>query len=218
MNIFYQNDELFNFINSKKESETRDLIDGLFDNDNDENVTIELKDIEILINVVCFIQEIKSKTNNINVFLSNFHSLLENDTYKEIFLNLVHIESKLSQLQEYIKIQLGKKYRYTANIEKFLQEGIIEIKKVESQPLLDDILNQNNKKELYFEAIIKIGEKEERFQVFLETIKKIKSKNIYKYGKNRDNFLKAQKISQLIHGILKELNLNIKQEFNNTYI
>ena len=223
LNIFEKNFELFNFLISKKESEARDLIDGLFDNDNDENITIELRDIEILINAVCFIQELKNKTDNINIFLKNFHSLLDenNDTYKEILINLLHIDSKLYQLQEYIKIQLGKKYKYTANIEKFLSEGIIEFKKIISQPI-DDILHKDTKKEknpeLYYEAIIKIGDKEEKFQQFMETIKKIKAKNIYKYGKNRDNFLKAQKIAQIVQGILKELNLNIKQEFSETYI
>ena len=218
LNRFYQNDDLFNFLNSMNESETRDLIDGLFDNDNDENVTIDLRDIEILINAVCFIQEIKSKNDNINIFLRNFHSLLDNNkTYKEISLNLSHIDSKLYQLQEYIKIQLGKKYKYTANIEKFLLEGIIEFKKVIRKPF-DDILNQDKKNEIYYDAIIKIGYKEENFQEFMETIKKIKAKNIYKYCKNKDNFLKAQKIAQLIQGILKELNLNINQEFNRIYI
>ena len=223
LNIFEKNNELLNFLISKKESEARDLIDGLFDNDNDENVTIELRDIEILINAVCFIQELKNKTDNINIFLKNFHSLLDenNDTYKEILINLLHIDSKLYQLQEYIKIQLGKKYKYTANIEKFLSEGIIEFKKLIRQPI-DDILHKDTKKEknpeFYYEAIIKIGDKEEKFQEFMQTIKKIKAKNIYKYGKNRDNFLKSQKIAQIVQGILRELNLNVKQEFNETYV
>ena len=35
---------------SKTEEEASDLIDGLFDNENEENITIELRDIEILIN------------------------------------------------------------------------------------------------------------------------------------------------------------------------
>ena len=42
---FYQNDNLIIFLNTQKESETRDLIDGLFDECNDENFIIELKDI-----------------------------------------------------------------------------------------------------------------------------------------------------------------------------
>ena len=222
--IFSQNDELFNFLNSLKESETRDLIDGLFDNDNDENVTIELKDIETLINVVCFIQELKNKTKNINIFLIHFHSLLEhtNEIYREIVSNIAHIDNKLFELQEYIKIQLGKNYKYSANIEKFLQEGIISFKK--EKQTINDIFalfiykdTKTNKEEIFYKAKVNIGDKEEYFESFMETIKKIKSKNIYKYGKNRDNFLRAQKIAQLIQQILKELNLNINQEFNEVY-
>ena len=74
---FNQNDKLISFLETQKESETRDLIDGLFDDENEENFTIELKDIEILINVVCFFQDIKSKTNNLSAFLNNFHSILD---------------------------------------------------------------------------------------------------------------------------------------------
>ena len=84
-----------------------------------------------------------------------------------------------------------------------------------------DILNEDCKEEkekLIYEAIVRFNDKEEDFSTFMETIKKMKSKNIYKYGKNRDNFLKAQKIAQLIQGILIELNLNVKQEFNDIYI
>ena len=222
LNIFNKNEELFIFLNSQKEEETRGLVDGLFDNDNDENVTIELKDIDILINAVCFVLELKSKTKNINIFLSNFHSLLDfnNEIYREIVSNLIHIDYKLSELQNYITIQLGKKYKYSSNIEKFLKEGIIEFKKVNKKPndLILLLLKKDIKEELYFEAFIKTEEKEVDFATFMETIKKIKAKNIYKYGKNKDNFLKAQKIAQLIQSILKELNYNINQEFNDKYI
>ena len=48
---FYQNDQLIIFLNNQKESQTRDLIDGLFDDENEDNITIELKDIEILIHI-----------------------------------------------------------------------------------------------------------------------------------------------------------------------
>ena len=226
LNLLYNgDDELISFLNLQKESETRDLIDGLFDNDNDESVTIELKDIEILINVVCFIQELKSKTKNINVFLINFHSLLDNNNetsekFREIASNIAHIENKLSQLQDYIKLQLGRKYKYSANLEKFLEEGIIEFDKIKQKPVNDLMslyVNKENKEEMFYEAIIRIGNKVEFFQTFIETIRKIKAKNIYKYGKNRDIFLKAQKIAQLIQQILKELNLNVKQEFKEVY-
>ena len=108
MNILYRNEKiLFNFLNSKKESEARDLIDGLYEEEND-NVPIELRDIEILINGVCFIQEIKNKSNELEIVLNNFHEILKNKLYKEIISNLMHIENKMFEFEEYIKIQLGK--------------------------------------------------------------------------------------------------------------
>ena len=57
-----------------------------------------------------------------------------NEIYREIVSNLVHIDYKLSEFQNYITIQLGKKYKYSANIEKFLKEGIIKFKKVKKLP------------------------------------------------------------------------------------
>jgi inhibitor of KinA sporulation pathway (predicted exonuclease) len=87
--------------------------------------------------------------------------------------------------------------------------------------LVDLILGKeiklDKKEELYFNAIIIIDDKEEYFERFLETIKRIKSKNIYRYGKNKENVLKAKKIAQLVQSILKELNIDINQEFNEVY-
>ena len=224
---FYENDNLILFLNSQKESETRDLIDGLFDEENEENYTIELKDIEILINAVCFFQDIKSKTKNFKIFIENFHLVLDkkNLLYKEIVSNIVHINSKLEILQDYIRIQLGKKYKFSTNIEKFLTKGIIKFKKMKRQPvdsiLMDLLLGKDikldNKEELYFNAVIITDDKEQSFERFMETIKRIKAKNIYKYGKNKENVLKAKKIAQLIQAILKEINIDTTQEFNEVY-
>ena len=47
---FFKNKNILEFLISKTDEKARDLIDGLFDNENDENITIELRDIEILIN------------------------------------------------------------------------------------------------------------------------------------------------------------------------
>ena len=224
---FYENDNLILFLNSQKESETRDLIDGLFDEENEENYTVELKDIEILINAVCFFQDIKSKTKNFKIFIENFHLVLDkkNLLYKEIVSNIVHINSKLEILQDYIRIQLGKKYKFSTNIEKFLTKGIIKFKKMKRQPvdsiLMDLLLGKDikldNKEELYFNAVIITDDKEQSFERFMETIKRIKAKNIYKYGKNKENVLKAKKIAQLIQSILKEINIDTTQEFNEVY-
>ena len=135
---FYEKDELIKFLSPKKESETRNLIDGLFDEDVEENFNIELKDIEILINVVCFFQDIKSKANDLNIFIRNFHSILENkkDIYKEIVSNIVHIKNNLELLQEYIKNQLRKKYRFSTDLEKFLTKGIIRFDKLLKSSIL----------------------------------------------------------------------------------
>ena len=224
---FNQNDKLIHFLDSQKESETRDLIDGLFDEENDENFTVELKDIEILINVVCFFQDIKTKKVNFNIFLDNFHNVLDkkNLLYKEIVSNIVHINSKIDILQDYIKIQLGKKYKYSTNIEKFITNGKIKFVKMKRQPvdsiLMDLLLGKEikleQKEELYYNAVIITDDKEENFERFLETIKRIKAKNIYKYGKNKENVLKAKKIAQLVQAILKELNIDTNQEFNEIY-
>ena len=224
---FNQNDKLIHFLDSQKESETRDLIDGLFDEENDENFTVELKDIEILINVVCFFQDIKTKKVNFNIFLDNFHNVLDkkNLLYKEIVSNIVHINSKIDILQDYIKIQLGKKYKYSTNIEKFITNGKIKFVKMKRQPvdsiLMDLLLGKEikleQKEELYYNAVIITDDKEENFERFLETIKRIKAKNIYKYGKNKENVLKAKKIAQLVQSILKELNIDTNQEFNEIY-
>ena len=224
---FNQNDKLISFLETQKESETRDLIDGLFDDENEENFTIELKDIEILINVVCFFQDIKSKTNNLSAFLNNFHSILDKkrNLYKEIVSNIVHINAKMDLLQDYIKIQLGKKFKFSTNIEKFINSGIIKFKKMKKQSVESMLMNiilgkeiQIEAKEvLFFNAIVITEGKEENFEKFLEIIRRIRAKNIYKYGKNKENILKAKKIAQLIQAILKELNLDINQEFDEVY-
>jgi len=228
LHTFYLNDDLIIFLNSQKESETRDLIDGLFDDENEENFSVELKDLEILINAVCFFHDIKIKNKNLNIFLDNFHSILDkkNLLYKEIVSNIEHINSKLVVLQDYIKIQLGKKYRYSTNIERFILNGIIKFQKAKKQFNLDSLLfnllmnpesKPEEKEELQFTVNIITDGKEESFDRFLETIKRIKAKNIYKYGKNKEYFLKAKKIAQLIQSILKELNLDINQEFNEVF-
>ena len=224
---FYQNDNLIIFLNTQKESETRDLIDGLFDEENEENFVVELKDIEILINAVCFFQDIKAKTKNLGIFLNNFHTILDkkNLLYKEIVSNIVHINSKLDVLQDYIKIQLGKKYKYSTNIEKFISQGKIKFQKMKRQSvdsilmnlLLGKEIKSADNEELYFNAVVETDGKEEHFERFMETIKRIKAKNIYKYGKNKENVLKAKKIAQLIQSILKELNIDTNQEFNEVF-
>ena len=83
--------------------------------------------------------------------------------------------------------------------------------------LLEKEIKSDKKEELYFNAVILIDDKEEYFERFLETIKRIKSKNIYRYGKNKENVLKAKKIAQLVQSILKELNIDTNQEFNEVY-
>ena len=209
LNNLYQNEQLITFLNNQKESETRDLIDGLFDDENEDNIAIELKDIEILINVVCFFQELKSKTQNINVFLNNFHSILneKNHLYKDIVSNIAHIKEKLNLLQDFVKIQLGKKYKFSTNIKNFIENGIIKFIKMKKEKNFDTLFREilegkgledilsNIKEEIYFNAIIKIDDKEENFEMFMETIKKIKAKNAYKYGKNKEYLLKTQKIA-----------------------
>ena len=128
LNIFSKNEELFTFLNSLQEEETRDWINGLFENDNDQYVSIELKDIEILINAVCFVLDLKSKRKNFEIFLNQFHSLLDfnNEIYPDFLYNLVHIDCKLSEFKYYIKNQLRKKYKFSENIEKCLKGGKIK--------------------------------------------------------------------------------------------
>ena len=70
---------------------------------------------------------------------------------------------------------------------------------------------------MHFDATIRIEKKELDFETFKEIIKNIKIKKIYKYAKHKDNFLKIQLIAQLIEDILKELNINIEQEFNKKF-
>ena len=227
LNMIYKNEQLIIFLNNQKESETRDLIDGLFDDDNEDNVTIELKDIEILINVVCFFQELKTKIQNINDFLNNFHSVLNEKKflYKDIVSNIAHVKEKLKILQDFVKIQLGKKYKYSTNIQNFIESGIIIIDKFQREKNLENLIKDfmlgnfedMSKDEGYFNAIIKIEDKEENFELFLATIKKIKAKNAYKYGKNKEYLLRSQKIAVLIESILKELNYNPKQDFKKEY-
>ena len=220
-----QNEQLIIFLNNQKESETRDLIDGLFDDDNEDIVTIELKDIEILINVVCFFQELKTKIQNINVFLNNFHSVLNEKKilFKDIVSNIAHVKEKFKILQDFVKIQLGKKYKYSTNIQNFIESGIIIIDKFQRKKsmnsLLKDLFLGKNFDdfESYFNAIIKIEDKEENFELFLATIKKIKAKNAYKYGKNKEYLLRCQKIASIFESILKELNYNPEQNFKKEY-
>lgn len=186
------------FLNAQKESETRDLIDGLFDEDEDENYIVELKDIEILINVVCFFQDIKSKTKNLNMFLDNFHSILnnKNNLYLEIISNIVHINIKLESLQEFIRIQLGKKFKFSTNLEQFMTQGIIRFEKVPKRSiflypddyeylpvnrrkmylLFSELQDENQDINFFFNAYIKINEKEQNLETFMENIKRIKSK------------------------------------------
>ena len=80
------------------------------------------------------------------------------------------------------------------------------------------IKKEENEEELIYEAKITIGEKIEYFEEFKQIINKLKSKTFYSYGKNAEMFLKAKKITLLISAILKELNLNVKEEFNEKYV
>ena len=205
---FYKEDQLIIFLNNQNESQARDLIDGLFDDENEDVFAVELNDIEILINVVCFFQEIKSKNQNINIFLNCFHYILNEKKflYKNIVSNIVHIKEKLHLLQDFVKIQLGKKYKYSTNLKNFIENGIIKFIKLKKEKTIESIFMEffrgkdfekiNCKEDFYFNAIIKIDNKEENFETFLATIKKIRSKNAYKYGKNKEYLLKSTKIAQ----------------------
>ena len=220
---FYQNEKLIIFLNGREEAQTRDLIDGLFD-ENEDNCMIELNDITILVNVVCFFQELISKTGNIQEFLNNFHSILQdkNHLYKDIISNIVHIHNKIDLLQDFIKIQLGKNYKFSTNIEYFMNSGIIQIikKPMSFEQILKDLNSLNIQflqHDYYFDAVIIIDNKEESFEVFMETIKRIRAKNLFRYGKNKEIFLKAKKIAELIQAILKELNYDRKQEIKEEF-
>ena len=87
---------------SKTEEEARDLIDGLFDNENDENITIELRDIEILINCVCFLHELQMEKDNADKFIQNFHIIINKEIYKEIEYHIEHIEIKKQDLKYFL--------------------------------------------------------------------------------------------------------------------
>lgn len=50
----------------------------------------------------------------------------------------------------------------------------------------------------------------ENYNDFKEIIEKLKTQNIFKYGKNEEIFQKAKKLVLMINAILKELNLNSK--------
>ena len=233
--FLYHNPKLLEFLSQQKEAETRDLVDGIFDDENQENLsvlTIEINDIDILINAVSFIQNIKNKNEKIDLFINNFHSLLDEkkEIYKEILSNLDHVNTKIADFKEYIQIQYGKQYKYSSNIEKFIQKGIIKFVKVEKQFSFDVLdlflilqgkpslkLKEDDKIQYEYESKITIDEKEENFNVFKEMIDKLKSKNIYTYGKNAEIFQKAKKLVLLISAILKELNLNTKEEFNKEF-
>ena len=227
----YNNDELIYFLIEKTESEARNLIDGLFDDENDENIfNVELKDIEILINVVCFFEDLKGHIDNFEAFIGKFHLNLneQNNPYKDLVSNIIHINDKLNDLQNYIKIQLGKKYKYSTNIESFMSKGIIKFKKVKKEVndefqknVFQDFLVGQIPKEkdvYYFKAFTEIDGKEENFETFVDIVNKIRVKNIYKYGENKRKVLKAKKIVGLIKAILEELNnFNILKEFNEVY-
>jgi hypothetical protein len=80
------------------------------------------------------------------------------------------------------------------------------------------IEKEENGEELIYDVKIKIGDKIEYFKEFKQIINKLSSKTLYSYGKNADNFHKARKLSLLIDAILKELNLNVKDEFKERYL
>ena len=217
MNLLYRNEQkLFNFLNSKKESEVRDLIDGLYEEENDD-ISIELRDIEILINGVCFIQEIKNKSNELKLFLSNINDILKNKLYKEIISNLIHIENKIFEFEEYIKVQLGKNVKNSNNIDKFLKNGtiIIEKKLIEEERFNYFHVHKITKNK--FVSNIIIDNKTKNFEEFKKAVKKMMTKNIYTYGKKSHDLKKVKKIVELINEILKELNCNIKIDFEKTY-
>ena len=217
LKFLYKKDDLLEFLILQKESEARNLIDGLFDSEN-EDAFIELYDIEVFIKLVCFITELKNKTKNIKEFLSNFHQLLNNkeEMFKNIAPNFEHIYRKLDRLKEFIKLQLGKNYKYSANIENFINKGIVKF--ITNKYLSSNYLpEKENKEEYKYEVFIQIEEKEMSFNYFNEIINKIKLKNIYKYGKYKEYFSKSKKIVELIEQILYELNFSKNIEFNKNY-
>ena len=217
LNLLYRNDQkLFNFLYSKKESEARDLIDGLYEDENDDT-SIELRDIEILINGVCFIQEIKNKSDELKIVLNIFHDIIKNKLYKEIISNLIHIDNKMFEIEEYIKVQLGKNVKNSNNIDKFLKNGIIKFEKKSIEESFNLVFRPKNIK---FEYVpnIKIEKKDIKYEEFIKVVKKLMTKNIYSYGKKSQDLKKVIKIIELINEILKELNLNKKIVFEKTYI
>ena len=216
LNLLYRNEKkLFNFLNSKKESEVRDLIDGLYEEENDD-IPIELRDIEILINGVCFIQEIKNKSDELKILLNNFHDILKNKLYKEIISNLIHIDNKMFEFEDYIKVQLGKNVKNSNSINKFLKNGIIKFEKKSIEEGFNLVIEPKNIKSEYV-ANITIEKKTIKFEEFKKVVKKLMTKNIYSYGKKSHDLKKVIKIVELINEILKELNLNKKIVFEKTY-
>ena len=227
----YDNDELISFLIEKNESEARNLIDGLFDEENSNAFNVELKDIEILINVVCFFEDIKVHRENFDSFIEKFHLNLKenNNPFKEIISNINHIKDKLNILQNYIKIQLGKKFKYSTNIENFMSKGKIKFKKVKKESNNQDFNNNifndlllsqipENQDAYFHKAFTEIDGKEEDFDIFIDIINRIRVKNIYKYGENKKKVLKAKKIVILIKGILEELNsFNIFNEYKKEF-
>ena len=90
-----QNPKLLEFLSSQEVEETQELIDGLFEYENQEKLevlAIGINDIEILINAVSFIQEIKSKKKSIKEFIDIFHFLLDekNEIYKNIRFSRIY--------------------------------------------------------------------------------------------------------------------------------
>ena len=77
---------------------------------------------------------------------------------------------------------MGKKYKYSANIENFIKNGKIKIRKSDFFEN-NQISEEKNKDEYKYSVLIQIDEKEMTFKDFNEIINKIKLKNIYKYGK-----------------------------------
>ena len=116
----------------------------------------------------------------------------KNEIYKDIFSNIENINNKIDELKEFIKIQLGKHYKFSTNIENFILKGIIEFRKCKYK--YKNLILDKEKEEFRYDAFIKIDDKEMTFIEFKQTIKKIKVKNIYKFGKYKDYFLKAAKI------------------------
>ena len=205
---------LFEFLESKNENEIRGLIDGFYNDDNDYN--LQIRDIEVLKNAVCFIQDIKKNNKDIRVFLNNFHNLLRTKIYKEIISNLINIESKLINIQRYIEVHLGKENQNLNIINKFLQEGIIEIKKN----------NQLNNQEIsiltsiyypYEITIQNVAKDLTKYEDFEKYFKKTMIKNYYTYGEYGEDIEKVKIILDLIQKFFQEIIINPNENNEKSY-